>query len=381
MFYKSIEQGYIYIKKMELDEYKNDYKMFCEKADNYLEQDSFKEAITFYKKAINSIQLLIISIKNMHKEIEFEDDGDFELKTKLDNCLIINDPKIKWNSIAGLEKAKQILNETVILPIQFPLLFDGKRQPTKCILLYGPSGTGKSYLANALATESNIPFFSVSSVDIISKYSGESEKLIKTLFALARKKKPSIIFFDQIDSILRTSTYEVTQSIVNEFMQQMKEVNKNDKNIFVLATINFPWELNSLALNLFQKKIYIGLPGFEERKQLFKINLADIKNDLNDEQLDTLSQLTEGFSGSDIDNLTQETLFEPLRKCCNTPSSNEDKGKEEKALKEIANNKDIKSRIVTFDDFVHSLETTKQNVTKDDLKRYTDFTEKFGIKG
>ena len=192
--------------ELDLDVYKNDYKELCEKADNYLMQDSFKEAINFYKKAINSIKLLISTIKKKSKleDNEESSDEDSELKIKLNNCSIINNPKVKWDNIVGLEKAKQILKETAILPLQFPQLFEGKRQTTKSILFYGPSGTGKSYLMKAVATEANIPFFSVSSVDIIGKYSEELKKLIKSLFAIAREKKPSIIFFEQIDSILST---------------------------------------------------------------------------------------------------------------------------------------------------------------------------------
>ena len=108
--------------------------------------------------------------------------------------MIINKPKVNIDDIIGLEKAKQILKEAVIIPIKFPQLIEGKRQPTKSILLYGPSGTGKSYLVKAVASETNISFFSISPASIISKYKGESEKIIMNLFELARDKKPSIIF-------------------------------------------------------------------------------------------------------------------------------------------------------------------------------------------
>lgn len=110
-------------------------------------------------------------------------------------------PNIKWDDIAGLVKAKESLKEAVILPIRFPEIFKGARKPWKGILLYGPPGTGKTYLAKACATETEGTFFSVSSADLVSKYVGESEKLIKNLFALAREKKPSIIFIDEVDSL------------------------------------------------------------------------------------------------------------------------------------------------------------------------------------
>ena len=150
---------------MALDEYKNNYQKFCETADNYLDQYSFKEAIKFYKKAIFSIKLLISSIKYNYNRAKLESESnedyieDLLLKKKLNDCLIINKPKVNFDDIIGLEKAKQILKEAVIIPIQFPQLIEGKRQPTKSILLYGPSGTGKSFLVKAVASEANISFF------------------------------------------------------------------------------------------------------------------------------------------------------------------------------------------------------------------------------
>jgi len=109
---------------------------------------------------------------------------------------------VKWSDVAGLEKAKEALQEAVILPIKFPQLFVGKRKPWKGILLYGPPGTGKSFLAKACATEAAGTFYSLSASNIISKWMGESERLVRSLFDLARKTKPSIIFIDEIDSLL-----------------------------------------------------------------------------------------------------------------------------------------------------------------------------------
>ena len=113
---------------------------------------------------------------------EGEDDGVDPENKKLRNALagaILQDtPNVKWEDVAGLEGAKEALKEAVILPIKFPHLFTGKRQPWKGILLYGPPGTGKSYLAKAVATEAKSTFFSVSSSDLVSKWMGESERLV-----------------------------------------------------------------------------------------------------------------------------------------------------------------------------------------------------------
>ena len=133
-----------------------------------------------------------------------------KLKGQLASSIISEKPNIKWDDVAGLEGAKEALKEAVVLPIKFPQLFTGKRKPWKGILLYGPPGTGKSFLAKAVATEVNGTFFSMSSSDLVSKWQGESERLVKELFSLARgatrdeitgEAKPSIIFIDEIDSL------------------------------------------------------------------------------------------------------------------------------------------------------------------------------------
>lgn len=117
-------------------------------------------------------------------------------------CVVTETPSVKWSDVSGLEKAKEALKEAVVLPTMFPQLFTGKRKPWKGILLYGPPGTGKSFLAKACATEAKATFFSVSSSNIVSKWQGESERLVKSLFELARQSRPAIIFIDEIDSLL-----------------------------------------------------------------------------------------------------------------------------------------------------------------------------------
>merc|ERR1719223_2151198 len=136
----------------------------------------------------------------MKKKGDADDDADEEknkLRGALSGAIVTEKPDIKWDDVAGLDGAKEALKETVILPTRFPQLFTGKHKPWKGILLYGPPGTGKSYLAKAVATEADSTFFAMSSSDLVSKWQGESEKLVKQLFQLARAKKPCIIFIDE----------------------------------------------------------------------------------------------------------------------------------------------------------------------------------------
>ena len=249
---------------VDINDYKNDFKMFCEKANNFVKEEKPEEAVKFFKKAKTSLESLLKFDENKYnhpvyeqkkKEIEKkieeleskkkkiankeggdgdDNDEDAKLKEQLSGCLVTEMPNVSWDDVAGLENAKQALKEAVILPIQYPQLFEGKRQPWKGILLYGPPGTGKSYLAKAAATETKGRFFSISAANIVSKYMGESERLIKALFELARKNKPAVIFIDEIDSVLSARTdgeNDATRRLKTEFLIQMQGVGKDDRGI------------------------------------------------------------------------------------------------------------------------------------------------------
>jgi vacuolar protein-sorting-associated protein 4 len=154
------------------------------------------------------------------------DEDQKKLRGALSGVILSEKPNVKWDDIAGLEKAKESLKEAVIMPTLFPMLFTGKRVPFKGILLYGPPGTGKSFLAKAVATESDSTFFTVSSADLISKWQGESERLVKNLFEMARETKGgnSIIFIDEVESLCGTRGEGESDSmrrVKTEFLVQM----------------------------------------------------------------------------------------------------------------------------------------------------------------
>jgi vacuolar protein-sorting-associated protein 4 len=163
-----------------------------------------------------------------------------KMKEALSDAIQMETPDVPWDAVAGLETAKNALKEAVIMPQMYPQLFRGERKPWRGILLYGPPGTGKSYLAKALATEASCTFFSVSSSDLVSKWVGESEKLVRNLFELAREKKPSIIFIDEIDSLCSErggeSESESARRIKTEFLVQMDGVGA--ENAFSEPSLN-----------------------------------------------------------------------------------------------------------------------------------------------
>ncbi|KAK5006850.1 Vacuolar protein sorting-associated protein 4, partial [Cryomyces antarcticus] len=240
-----------------------------------------------------------------------------KLRGALAGAILTDKPNIKWEDVAGLEGAKEALKEAVILPIKFPHLFTGKRQPWKGILLYGPPGTGKSYLAKAVATEANSTFFSVSSSDLVSKWMGESERLVKQLFNLARENKPSIIFIDEIDALCGPrgeGESEASRRIKTELLVQMDGVGRDSKGVLILGATNIPWQLDAAIRRRFQRRVHISLPDLPARMKMFELAVGTTPCELKPADFRTLGELSEGYSGSDISIAVQDALMQPVRK-------------------------------------------------------------------
>jgi vacuolar protein-sorting-associated protein 4 len=240
-----------------------------------------------------------------------------KLRGALSGAILSDKPNIKWEDVAGLEGAKEALKEAVILPIKFPHLFQGKRQPWKGILLYGPPGTGKSYLAKAVATEANSTFFSVSSSDLVSKWMGESERLVKQLFNMARENKPSIIFIDEIDALCGPrgeGESEASRRIKTELLVQMDGVGKDSRGVLILGATNIPWQLDAAIRRRFQRRVHIGLPDLAARRKMFELAVGTTPCDVSSADYQKLAALTEGYSGSDISIAVQDALMQPVRK-------------------------------------------------------------------
>ena len=325
-----------------------------------------------------------------------KDSEEDKLEKQLSGTLITETPNVKWEDVAGLEKAKEALKEAVVLPIKFPQLFQEKRKPWKGILLYGPPGTGKSYLAKAAATETGGQFFSVSAANIVSKWMGESEKLIKGIFDLARKNKPAVIFLDEIDSVLSARSdneNDATRRLKTEFLIQMQGVGKDDDGVLVLGATNIPWGLDPAVRRRFQKKIYISLPDVKARRLMFTLNLGDTENDITDKEFDILAEMTDGYSGSDIATLTQDAIYGPLRKCQRAkffknidpehivPCSPSDPGAFRMTMNEIEKPESLVPPKVTFEDYIQSIQKIKATVNQKDLEKQEEFTREFGQEG
>ena len=227
------------------------------------------------------------------------------------NEIVIKGDEVHWDDVAGLEIAKSALKETVVYPFLRPDLFMGLREPARGMLLFGPPGTGKTMLARAVATESKSIFFAISASSLTSKFLGESEKLVRALFSIAKELAPSIIFVDEIDSLLGArgggSEHEATRRIKTEFLIQWSDLQKaaagreeqnkekgDASRVLVLAATNLPWAIDEAARRRFVRRQYIPLPEDWVRAKQLQNLLAAQKHNMRDAELAELVQYTEG---------------------------------------------------------------------------------------
>ena len=224
--------------------------------------------------------------------------------------VFIENPDIKWEEVGGLEDVKQELQEAVEWPMKYPALYDklGHSMP-RGILLHGPSGTGKTLLAKAVATQSEANFVSVRGPELLSKWVGESERGIREIFKRARQSAPCVVFFDEIDSIapIRGAGGEtaVTERVVSQLLTELDGM-ENMHGVIVLAATNRADMIDPALLRpgRFDKIIQIPLPDKESRKSILKINAEKIPtisepSDPKHIDFDKLSEITDGLSGAD----------------------------------------------------------------------------------
>ncbi|KAH7394038.1 P-loop containing nucleoside triphosphate hydrolase protein [Phaeosphaeria sp. MPI-PUGE-AT-0046c] len=336
------------------------------------DEEEVEEESDEWKRRTNEI------MKNLPRGV------DKQAAQQILNEIVIQGDEVHWDDVAGLEIAKSALKETVVYPFLRPDLFMGLREPARGMLLFGPPGTGKTMLARAVATESKSTFFAISASSLTSKFLGESEKLVRALFQLAKMLAPSIIFVDEIDSLLSARSgsgeHEATRRIKTEFLIQWSDLQKaaagrdmSDKEkekgdatrVLVLAATNLPWAIDEAARRRFVRRQYIPLPEDWVRKKQVQTLLSHQKHELSEKDLDRLVDLTQNFSGSDITALAKDAAMGPLRSLGEKLLS--------MTMDEI--------RSIQFQDFLASLQTIRPSVSKEGLKQFEDWSREFGERG
>ncbi|PWA66454.1 ATPase, AAA-type, core, P-loop containing nucleoside triphosphate hydrolase [Artemisia annua] len=246
---------------------------------------------------------------------EVPPDNEFEKRIRPE-VIPASEIGVSFADIGALNEIKESLQELVMLPLRRPDLFvGGLLKPCRGILLFGPPGTGKTMLAKAIANEAGASFINVSMSTITSKWFGEDEKNVRALFTLAAKVSPTIIFVDEVDSMLgsrgKGGEHEAMRKIKNEFMTHWDGLVSNER-ILVLAATNRPFDLDEAIIRRFERRVMVGLPSVEQRDLIMRTLLS--KESVN-EGLDfrELANMTEGYSGSDL-----KALFFPFFNLCTT---------------------------------------------------------------
>ena len=322
-----------------------------------------------------------------------EDNGngpDTDLIEMIEREVVEMNPNVNFDDIAELESAKRALTEAVVLPLLMPDFFVGLRRPWKGVLLYGPPGTGKTLLAKALATQGKTTFFNVSPTTFASKWKGESEKLVRILFEMARFYAPSTIFIDEVDSVgtkRSDGESEASKKVLAEMLVQMdgiseinSEKNNNDnkttpKFIMVLGATNLPWDLDDALRRRFEKRIYIPLPNKEGRKQMFNINFKGIKLD-NTVKIDELVEKTKGYSGHDIASVCREASLMNMRRKIMSGDGVFD-------IMQAANNETFIEGLeapITQKDILTAIKNISKSVSPKDIKKFEEWTKQYSSK-
>uniref|UniRef100_A0A3P9BSB1 Spastin n=1 Tax=Maylandia zebra TaxID=106582 RepID=A0A3P9BSB1_9CICH len=292
---------------------------------------------------------------------------DSKLANLIMNEIVESGATVSFDDIAGQDLAKQALQEIVILPALRPELFTGLRAPARGLLLFGPPGNGKTMLAKAVAAESNATFFNISAASLTSKYVGEGEKLVRALFAVARELQPSVIFIDEVDSLLcerREGEHDASRRLKTEFLIEFDGVQSGkDDRVLVMGATNRPQELDEAILRRFAKRVYVTLPDEKTRFTLLKNLLGKHGSPLSQNELSCLAKVTAGYSGSDLTALARDAALGPIR---------------ELGPDQVRNMAAAEVRNIKKKDFEDSLKRIKPTVSPATLNMYTKWNKDFG---
>ena len=268
--------------------------------------------------------------------------------------VLVEVPKVSWKDLGGLGQLKQELIESIEWPLKRPEKFRQMGiRPPKGILLYGPPGTGKTMIAQAVANETNANFISIRGPQMLSKWVGESEKAIREIFKKAKQVSPSIVFFDELDSIAPFRGMEdgsrVMERVVNQLLAELDGLEAL-KDVVIIAATNRPDIIDPALLRSgrFDRLVMIGAPDKFGRLEILKIHTKEIPN-TDDVNLEELAELTEGYVGSDLAALCREAVMLSLRE--NPDASSVEMNHYREALKKVRPS--VEESMVSYYERIH----------------------------
>jgi len=280
-------------------------------------------------------------------------------------------PDVTWDDVGGLEDTKERLRETIQWPLDYPDVFETlDMQAAKGVLMYGPPGTGKTLLAKAVANEAESNFISIKGPELLNKFVGESEKGVREVFEKARANAPTVIFFDEIDSIAgerggQSTDSGVGERVVSQLLTELDGLEELE-DVVVIATTNRPDLIDPALLRpgRLDRHVHVPVPEEEGRRKILAVHTRD-KPLADDVDLDELAARTEGYVGADIEALTREASMAASREFINSVSA-------EEVGDSVGNVR------VTMDHFEQALNEVSASVDAETREQYEEIEERFG---
>ncbi|WP_330632008.1 CDC48 family AAA ATPase [Halocatena halophila] len=279
-------------------------------------------------------------------------------------------PDVTWDSVGGLEDTKDRLRETIQWPVEYPEVFSAMDMaPATGVMLYGPPGTGKTMLAKAIANEANSNFISIKGPELLNKYVGESEKGIRDVFSKARENAPTVVFFDEIDSIAGERGQRMTDSgvgerVVSQLLTELDGVEELD-DVVIIAATNRPDLIDNALLRpgRLDRHIHVPVPDAKARKAIFEVHTRD-KPLADAIDRDELAAQTDGYVGADIEAVCREAAMIATREFIGRVDPEEIESS-------------VSNVRITMDHFERALEEIQPSVDQEVRSQYEQIEERF----